>query len=281
VPELPEAQTIASDLDRRVRGAVVRRVEVRQRDILAPALAAAALDRALRGRALVEVGRRGKNVLLRFAGELRLLVNLGMTGRLVVSDSPRSAELNHVAARIHLEDGRAILYDDVRRFGRFDLYGPAEWAARDAQLGVEPLSDAFTMERFRALLARSRTPIRNWLLDQRRLAGVGNIYASEALHRARIHPARPADTLRKGDAERLRAALRDVLAESIRLRGTTVSDYRDAEGEEGGFEPLLRAYGREGEPCDACGTGIRRLVLTNRSAFYCPRCQRPPRGASR
>lgn len=274
MPELPEAETIARDLDRRARGSVVERVVVRHPDILAPGLSTRTLARALRGRALEEVGRRGKNVVLRFAGDVRLAVNLGMTGRLVLSDAARATDLAHVAARLVMHDGRAILYDDVRRFGRFDVYCADDWQARSAQLGVEPLSDDLTPDRMRALLARSRSPIRNFLLDQRHIAGVGNIYASEALHRAGIHPARPSNLIGSQRAERLRLALRDVLREAIEARGTTFSDYRDADGVEGGFEPLLRVYGREGDRCAKCGAGIRRLVLTNRSAFYCPRCQR-------
>jgi formamidopyrimidine-DNA glycosylase len=273
VPELPEAETIARDLDRRARGAVLSRVEVSRPDILAPGLDAVALDRALGGRRLLRVGRRGKNVLLELDGGLRLLVNLGMTGRLVVSDAARAGELRHIAARLHLEDGRAILYDDVRRFGRFDVYDAAGWAKRDAELGLEPLSSTLTAARLRELLAASRTPIRNWLLDQRRLAGVGNIYALEALHRSGIHPAQPANTITAQESGVLLDALRAVLRESIRVRGTTFSDYRDGEGNEGEFWPRLRVYGREGEPCPACGRAVRRLVVTNRSAYYCPGCQ--------
>jgi formamidopyrimidine-DNA glycosylase len=273
VPELPEAETIARDLDRRTGGAVVDRVEVLRPDILAPGLDAPGLDCALRGRRLLRVGRRGKNVLLELDGGIRLLINLGMTGRLVVSDAARAGGMRHVAARLHLADGRAILYDDARRFGRFAVYDAAGWAGRDAELGLEPLSSALTAVRLRDLLAASRTPIRTWLLDQRRLAGVGNIYALEALHRSGIHPAQPANTLTAAETARLLASLRAVLRESIRVRGTTFSDYRDGEGNEGAFWPLLRVYGREGEPCPSCGRPVRRLVLAQRSAYYCAACQ--------
>lgn len=273
MPELPEAETIARDLRRRIVGRTVTGIRITHADILAPGLTPARLANALTGRAIESVGRRGKNVVLTFDREAVLVVNLGMTGRLVVSDAPRAGELRHVAARFDLDRG-ALLYDDVRRFGRFDLYSPDAWAGRQRELGIEPLSDAFTGAWLHERTARSRTPIRNWLLDQRHVAGIGNIYANEALFRAGVRPTRPANSLSAKEAGRLRDALREVLAEAIEVRGTTLRDYRDARGEAGGFEPRLRVYGREGEPCPTCGTPIVRVVIGNRSAFYCPRCQK-------
>lgn len=274
MPELPEAETIARDLRARLPGSTIQRVTVAHSDVLRPPLTPRRLDRLLRGRTIAGIARRGKNVVLRFDGGLRLIVNLGMTGRIVTSDAPRAGELRHVAVRFVLDDGRAILYDDARRFGDLDLRDEAGWRERDAELGVEPLSRAFTADRVHEMTRRSVTPIRNWLLDQRRVAGVGNIYAVEALFRARIRPTRRARTLTRRETAALRDALRDVLGEAIRARGTTISDYRDANGETGGFGLRLQAYGREGEPCVRCGTPIRRVVISNRSAFYCPRCQK-------
>ncbi|HEX7117166.1 MAG TPA: bifunctional DNA-formamidopyrimidine glycosylase/DNA-(apurinic or apyrimidinic site) lyase [Longimicrobiales bacterium] len=274
MPELPEAETIARDLRRHVVGRTVTAVQVTHADVLGPGLTPASLAEALVGRRIAEVGRRAKNLVLRFVDGPVLVVNLGMTGRLVVSEAPRAMELRHVAVRFALDHGGALLYDDIRRFGRLDLYSPEAWDRRQAEIGVEPLSDAFTAERLHDLTSRSRTPIRNWLLDQRRVAGIGNIYANEALFRAGIHPARPANSLTAAEAARLRDAIRAVLAEAIEVRGTTLRDYRDARGEAGGYEPRLRVYGRAGEPCPNCGTPIERLVLGNRSAFYCPRCQK-------
>ena len=270
MPELPEAETIARDLRGRVVGRTVTHVRIAKPDILAPGLTARRLGAALRGHAIREVGRRGKNVVLRFDDGRVLLVNLGMTGRLVFSGAPRAGELRHVAARLGLDDGRAILYDDIRRVGCIELVPAGQWEERQQRLGVEPLSDELTAERLHALTRGSRVAIRNWLLDQTKLAGVGNIYANEALFRAGIRPTRRAGTLRRRET----AALRDVLHEAIAARGTTVSDYRDAAGEAGGFGPRLRVYGREGEPCPVCGTPIKRVVIGGRSAFYCPRCQR-------
>ena len=271
MPELPEAETIARGLAPRIAGARVAGVVVTHADVLAAP--PGAFGDAVAGRVFAGAGRRGKNVVLPFEDGGRVVVNLGMTGRLVLSDAPRADELRHVAVRFDLEDGRRLLYDDSRRFGLLRVYEPEAWAARDAELGLEPLGEAFTAAALHAMTRRTRVPIRNFLLDQYRVAGVGNIYALEALFRAGIRPMRRARTLTRAEAARLRDALRDVLGLAIENRGTTFSDYRDASGEAGGFEPLLLVYGREGTPCGRCGTHIRRKVLSNRSAFYCPSCQ--------
>lgn len=274
MPELPEAETIASDLRARIVGSSVVRVRVPFVDVLSPSHSAAAFQERLQRRHIREVGRRGKNVVLSLDPDQFMVVNLGMTGRLVVSDSPAAAQLRHIAVRFELDDGRALLYDDVRRFGRIELFSPEQWAARQITLGLEPLSDLFDGAALYARTQRSRSPIRNWLLDQRHVAGIGNIYANEALFRARIHPARPASSLGIRSVCHLRVALVDVLLEAVESRGTTLNDYRDGNGERGAFEPRLRVYGRESRPCPRCGSRIRRLVLSNRSAFFCPRCQR-------
>ncbi|MBR9989703.1 MAG: bifunctional DNA-formamidopyrimidine glycosylase/DNA-(apurinic or apyrimidinic site) lyase [Gemmatimonadetes bacterium] len=274
MPELPEAETIVRDLRARIPGGTVTRVSVARPDVLHTGLTAAALGRRLRGRTVTGVSRRGKNVVIEFDAGLRLIINLGMTGRVVTSDASRAGELRHIAVSLHLRDGRAILYDDARRFGDLDLRDEAGWSARDAELGVEPLSDAFTADLLHSLSRMSTSPIRNWLLDQKRIAGVGNIYAIEALFRAGIRPTRRARTLRRRETIALRDELRNVLRESINSRGTTISDYRDASGEPGAFVRSLRVYDRQGEPCIECGTLIKRVVLSNRSAFYCPSCQK-------
>lgn len=283
MPELPEVETIARGLADRLPGHEIRGVEVTHADVLAPPLTPPRLARRLKGRRIDDVRRHGKNVLLRLAPAadaeaglakdvLRMLINLGMTGRLVLDDSPAAAALRHIAVRFRLDDG-ALLYDDVRRFGRIELHDPESWAGRIETIGIDPMSDAFTAAALHALTSRSRTPIRTWLLDQRRIAGVGNIYASEALFRAGIHPARRASTLGGNEAVRLRDALRGVLEEAVEARGTTFSDYVDAAGETGGFAVRLQVYDREGEPCVRCATPIERTVITNRSAFLCPGCQ--------
>ena len=274
MPELPEAETIVRALRTRLPGARVTGVSVKHSDVLAPGLTGRRLGSRLRGRRITDVTRRGKNVILVFEDELRLVINLGMTGRVVTSDAKRAEEMRHVAVRFALDDGRTILYDDIRRFGSLDLRDAEGWRERDAELGLEPLGDEFTGEALWAITRKSVSPIRNLLLDQRKVAGVGNIYANEALFRAGIRPTRRSNRITRREAAALRNHLRDVLNESIANRGTTISDYRDAFGESGGFVQWLRVYDRAGEPCLVCGTPIRRVVLTNRSAFYCPVCQR-------
>ena len=271
MPELPEAETIARDLHPRLAGATIDGLDVVHADVLADDPSSFA--ERVTGRTCEGVGRRGKNVVLRFRDGSRLMVNLGMTGRLVMSDSPRADQLGHVAMRFRLQDGRSLLYDDTRRFGLLRLHDPQEWLRRDAELGLEPLSEKFSTDTLWTLTRRSRTPVRNLLLDQNRIAGIGNIYALEALFRAGIRPTRRAHRITRNEAARLKDAIVDVLEDAIRHRGTTFSDYRDGSGEAGKFEPLLRVYGREGEPCTTCDTPIKRKTLTNRGAFYCPTCQ--------
>lgn len=223
------------------------------------------------------VGRRGKNVLFRLDGGRALLVNLGMTGRLLLPDPGGGAvEGGHPGVRIHFHDGTPLTYDDVRRFGALEILGARGWRLRNRALGPEPLSAGFTAELMGRSAARSRSPIRSWLLDQRRVAGVGNIYANEALWEARIHPLRPASSLDASEVRRLHRALRRILRAAIEARGTTLRDYRDAEGGEGSFGGLLRVYGREGFPCPRCGAVVERGVLSNRSFFVCRRCQPVP-----
>jgi formamidopyrimidine-DNA glycosylase len=273
MPELPEAQTIVGDLRRHVMGRLLAGADVAHPDVLVGPLDPRGLDAAVRGNRIEAVERRGKNVVLRLSTGARLLINLGMTGRLVSSGAPAAAGLGHVAVAFRFQDGGALLFDDARRFGRVALLSPEAWRRRTAELGLEPLDEGFTVDALRALVRATRSPVRNLLLDQRRIAGIGNIYANEALYRACIRPRRRARTLTRRETALLRDAIVAVLRDAIRARGTTLRDYRDGNGEAGGFEPLLEVYGREGEPCPRCGTPIRRVVLTNRSAFYCPSCQ--------
>jgi len=274
MPELPEAETIVRDLQHRIPGATITRVTVARADVLHPGITPPMLDQRLRGKRITGVSRRGKNVVIELEQEHRLVINLGMTGRVITSDAKFADSMRHVAVRFELDDGRAVLYDDARRFGDIDLRDGAGWAVRTTELGVEPLSDALTAGLLHALTRTSIVPIRNWLLDQRKIAGVGNIYALEALYRSGVRPTRRARTLSKRETAALRDNLRDVLQESIDMRGTTISDYRDASGESGRFANRLRVYDRKGEKCRQCDAIIKRIVLTNRSAFYCPSCQK-------
>ncbi|HEU4556488.1 MAG TPA: bifunctional DNA-formamidopyrimidine glycosylase/DNA-(apurinic or apyrimidinic site) lyase [Longimicrobium sp.] len=271
MPELPEVETIVRGLADTLPGATIRAVEVLKPDLVDDE-SADSFARGLKGRRIESITRRAKNIVMDTGGEY-LLVNLGMTGRLyLVRDG--DPEPTHPGVRFHLAGGRELLYHDVRRFGRLWRMTPEAWAAWEAKLGVEPLSDDFTAKWLFDASRRSRVAIKVWLMDQARVVGVGNIYASEALFRARVDPRTPADELTRPQAKKIRDAVRDVLTESIEFRGTTLLDYRDAEGEPGDFVRRLRVYDREGEPCLRCHRPITRLVQGGRSTFFCPHCQR-------
>jgi formamidopyrimidine-DNA glycosylase len=288
MPELPEAETIARGLRAPATGAILAGAAVIHADVLDPD--PGDFDRALRGRRIVGVGRRGKNVVLELDDGLRLVVNLGMSGRLLwIGDPPGGPPPSHPAVILHLEaspgpaDGSSpparggrIVYHDPRRFGRIQLLTPREWRAFSGSLGPEPLSPRFTARALHEGLAASRMPLRSWLLDQRKIAGVGNIYASEACHRARLHPALPANRVDLPGARRLHRAIRKVLGDAVAGGGTTLRDYRTAQGWEGAYQRELRVYGQEGGGCPRCGAPVRRIVFSNRSAFHCPRCQPDP-----
>lgn len=274
MPELPEAETIVRDLQKKVTGRVITGTKVTHSDILGTALTPQKLSRALKGKRIERVERRAKKVVLRLSNDLVLVISLGMTGRVVASKAERAKDLRHIAVRFDLDNATALLYDDARRFGSIEVYTADRWLQRQASLGVEPLSEDFTPDRLIAMTRTSISPIRNWLLDQKRVSGIGNIYAAEALFHAGVRPTRRANTLTRAEAFRLRDTLREVLVASIEARGTSISDYRDVDGVEGGFSGRLYVYDRNGEPCLACGTRIKRVVFTNRSAFYCPQCQK-------
>jgi formamidopyrimidine-DNA glycosylase len=279
MPELPEVETVRRHLARRVPGRVVRAVWTSGLALRKP------LPRGFRGAfaggRFTAVRRIGKFLYLDWESregrsDRSLLAHLGMTGYFLHKDAAPADRPAHTHATWRFEDGSCLLFCDPRRFGLL------EWVARDsrpANVGMDPTETPLTGPWLHAQLARSRAAVKSVLLDQRKLAGVGNIYASEALFRARISPRRVARTITAAEAERLARAIRESLAEAVRLRGTTFSDFRDLDDRPGEYGVALQVYGREGEPCRRCRTPIRRIVQTGRSSFFCPRCQR--RAASR
>lgn len=270
MPELPEVETIVRDLQSLVVGATIEGVEVLRPDLIAGN--PETFQQALAGSRITGIDRRAKNIVVSLNGDT-LIINLGMTGRVLVPlegvDEPP-----HLGVRFRLRDGRRILYQDVRRFGFLEVMPAREWKFRQERLGLEPLSDDFDPRTLHRLTRGSRVAIKTWLMDQRRVVGIGNIYASEALFRARISPRKAARRLSRKECERLHDGVRQVLQEAIDFRGTTLLDYRDAAGEQGEFARRLRVYDRAGEPCVDCGAPIRRIVQGGRSTFYCPSCQR-------
>lgn len=277
MPELPEAETIARGLRPAIVGRTIRATEVLHSDVLREPKRPFA-DK-VRGRSIVGVLRRGKNVLIELQAERVLVVNLGMTGRLLPFDGspPRSRRPSHPAVRFRFLTGGSLVFDDTRRFGTVECLSASAWGERSRLMGPEPLDASFTPGVLHAALQSSRSPVRSWLLDQRKVAGVGNIYANEALYLAGIHPQTEAQLVTRQGASRLHGAIRRVLRDAIGAGGTTIRDYRTAAGEEGRYAPRLLVYDREGAPCGRCASQIRRLVFGGRSAFYCPRCQ-PARG---
>ncbi len=278
MPELPEVETVRRQLAPELEGRRIRRVRIHQPDIVLPPRPAGGIDTHLVGARVEEVARRGKYLLLHVerphADRAVLQVQLRMTGRFALGRGLEVPEtLTHVAAELHLDDGRVLWYDDVRRLGGLRLLTTSEWEEVERRLGPEPLEPEFSTSRLGRILAGSRAPIKNLLLNQSRVAGIGNIYASEALHEARIDPRRPARELRPPEVRRLHGAVRRILRRATAAAGTTVRDYRGLDGRAGGFQVRLRVYGRAGEPCPRCGEEVRRIVQAGRSTFFCSGCQ--------
>lgn len=273
MPELPEVETVRRGLEARTAGRHIVGAEVRHPQVIAgsPDI----FERSVRG-VIGRLDRKGKAIaveLLAKNGERPhyILVRLGMTGQVTVV--PRDYPLGpHTHVRLVLENGEEIRYRDVRRFGRLRYCTQQELDQVFGSLG--PDAPAMTDPEFLAALAGRRTPIKSWLLNQGRLAGVGNIYADEALFAARIHPLTLAGSLKPTEARRLRRAVERILRSAIAMQGTSLRDYIDIEGRPGGFRVKLKVYQRAGEPCPRCGARIRRLLLSGRSSHYCPRCQR-------
>jgi len=270
MPELPEVETIVRGLSARIAGKTIDRAIVRLARI-AVAPRNLRFERAVAGERIASIRRRGKYAVIELASGRSLVTSLRMTGRLVVS-RPKAPEYPGTHLVLRFTDGEELRFSDVRTFGRMRLVAAGE--AWDHRLGVEPLSADFTAQAFAGMLSGRTTPIKVLLLDQRRIAGIGNIYACEALWEARIRPNRPARALTKSAIRRLRQAIINVLQRAVTMRGTSVDDYVDADGMRGGFQNDLAVYGRAGGLFKRCGkTRVVRTVLAQRGTWWCPRCQ--------
>jgi formamidopyrimidine-DNA glycosylase len=273
VPELPEVETIVRDLRPLLTGRRFERAVLSHDDVLR-GVTAKALTKGLAGRIVVGMTRRAKHAVIEL-GTHRLVVQPGMSGVLMVHEGPlEPKEAKYAVLRVALDDGRELVYRDVRRLGTLLLLDAAAWAAYDADLGAEPLDPAFTAEQFYAELAGSKQAIKKLIMDQKVVVGIGNIYANEALFASGIDPSKPGAAVSLPSATRLLAESRRILQAAIDNRGTTFRDYRTGTGGRGDFESLLKVYGREGEPCVTCGT---RLAGTHeidaRATVFCHRCQ--------
>ncbi len=267
-------ETVVRGLRPRVEGRRVERLEVRQPLVIRGSLAG--FRRALCGARIERVRRHGKYILLElrspanYARPKVWLVHLGMTGQFYVC-RPKAERLPHTHVVARLSSGAELRYRDPRRFGKMLLVAATELADYFAPLGPEPLQVSFS--KFCRLFTKRRAPVKNLLLNQNRLRGLGNIYAIEALFVARIHPARVAGSLERAELRRLYQAMRGVLRRAIAEQGTTVADYRTAEGTPGDYQNFLRVYDRKGKPCPRCGAAIVRIIQAGRSTHFCPRCQ--------
>jgi formamidopyrimidine-DNA glycosylase len=273
MPELPEVETVRATLAPVLTGRRLDRVDILDTRLVRPfePLAVAA---ELEGERIEAVERRGKYLVFRFESGRSLLIHLRMTGSLRHAANLAPADDPYRRAVVRLDDGSDVMYRDVRRFGTWLLLEPGELEPYLAErLGAEPFSTEFTPRRFAARLANRRAPIKAALLDQRTLAGMGNIYVDEALWRARIHPLRPAGDLGPDEVRRLRAAVRRALEAGIARQGATLRDYAKPDGGRGRMQEEFKVYGREGDPCDRCGTPIEKTRVAGRGTWYCPNCQ--------
>ncbi|MEJ2151694.1 MAG: bifunctional DNA-formamidopyrimidine glycosylase/DNA-(apurinic or apyrimidinic site) lyase [Gemmatimonadota bacterium] len=278
MPELPEVETIVRQLGKVLPGNRVQRVQILRDNIVQGS--PAKLTSALEGVAIRSVSRRAKFIVVELESDRVWLTHLRMSGsyRVLRSGGNGGSLPVYTRAIFDLEDGSRLLYVDPRTLGLLEIVPAAAWMARAAKLGPEPLSPAFTVAVLEDRLAHSRQPIKTFLLDQRRIAGLGNIYVAEALWRARVSPRRRAKNVGPMRAARLHCAIVEVLSEAVGESGTSLGgtylNFADADGDPGEFYEALNVYDREDEPCRRCGEAIKRIVQAQRSTYYCSLCQR-------
>jgi formamidopyrimidine-DNA glycosylase len=291
MPELPEVETIRRQLEPEVAGRTITEVEVLDERWTRP-LPPSALVEHVEGRTILAVDRRGKYLILRLEGEAALIMHLRMTGNLLLSQGEEVADLmeidrrgaprlyesepqlRHLRARIGLDDGSALLFTDARRFGHaVALTGAEVDAYFAARLGLEPLTSELTAAALCELAAGRTAPLKSFLLSQKGIAGIGNIYADEALFRAELHPLSPAGSMRPEHCEALRESIVETLEVALAQGGSSIDDYRDARGRRGSMQDEFFVHTREGQECPRCGAEIRRIVVGGRSTYFCPRCQ--------
>ncbi|MFI5244895.1 MAG: bifunctional DNA-formamidopyrimidine glycosylase/DNA-(apurinic or apyrimidinic site) lyase [Gemmatimonadales bacterium] len=275
MPELPEVETIARDLESTVRGATVRAAHVFRADVLRGSRAKVFAGR-IAGATLDRFWRRAKYVVADLSTGDRLVVSPRFTGALLVEPAPfRRSAGDYTCIQFPLADGRTLRFRDVRRLGTVELMAPRRFESFTRAIGPEPLDVSFTAERFTQIVRASTRAIKTILMDQRRIAGIGNIYANEALWRARIRPTRRGSSLTRAQAAALHAEAIDVLRAAVEQRGTSFRDYQDPYGGRGGFLGLVKVYGRSGEPCARCGTILRSShALEGRVTVWCTACQK-------
>jgi formamidopyrimidine-DNA glycosylase len=272
VPELPEVETVRRTIAPVLEGACLEHVEIRDARLVRP-FDPALIAGELVGERVAGVGRRGKYLIVRFDSGRALLVHLRMTGSLRHASRGALADDPHTRAVLRLDNGSDVAYRDVRRFGTWELFEQGEVAPYlRARLGPEPLG-SLSAARLGERLEGRRAPLKSALLDQRTIAGLGNIYVDEALWHSSLHPLRAAGSLDASELARLHRAIRRVLRTAIERQGSTLRDYALPDGAYGSMQDAFRAYGRGGEPCERCRSGLVRIVVGGRATTFCPRCQ--------
>lgn len=268
MPELPEVETISRSMASNI-GANIARLEFRRTDIVR---GQDFVPDILAGKAIKAIYRRGKFLVMIFARQHHLVVHLGMSGRFYMLEQDEEATDKHAHLVIHMSNDRKLVYQDARRFGGVWLVNDIE--AFFCRMGPEPLGDEFTPKYLAQVLEGRHTAVKNLLLDQNLIAGIGNIYADEALFASGIRPDRPADSLSADEVGELWQAIRSVLQRSIEARGTTFRDYRDGYNQSGGFQHQLKVYGKDQQPCPCCGEIVQKGRVGGRGTHYCEKCQR-------
>jgi formamidopyrimidine-DNA glycosylase len=281
MPELPEVETIRRQLAPAIEGRRLDRIQILDPRWCEPA-PPDEVAQAVEGRRIERLDRRGKWLICELADEIHLVMHLRMTGNLLLVP-PGDTDRRFKRVQIDLDDGRHVLFCDARRFGTgIVLLGHD--AVHDyfvGRVGLEPLGPDFTAEALRGMASGRKAPVKAFLLSQERVAGVGNIYADEALWRSKIHPLKPVGTLKAAQINSLHESVIHVLNLGIDSKGATIDDYRDAGGQEGSFQDKFQVHLREGEPCPRCGSRIRKIRAAGRGTYFCPRCQRAPKQPAR
>lgn len=287
MPELPEVETIRRQLEPEIVGRRIVSAMVLDERWTRPE-SPAAMEAGLLDREIVSAGRRGKYLLVGLGDGSTLVMHLRMTGNLLLAERNEAEGRRfgakrlyeaatgpaHLRAELELDDGRLLRFTDPRRFGHASLLGAEELAPYlDSRLGVEPLGDELTPELIGRIAAGRTAPLKSFLLDQKGIAGIGNIYADEALHRAELHPLSPAGSMREEHWEALREGIVEALEEGLRNGGASINDYRDSRGEQGSMQNEFRVHTRVGEECPRCGGRIARIVVSGRSTYFCAACQ--------
>lgn len=273
MPELPEVETIKQDLAKKILGKRITQIDIGPPRIIRKQGSAREIKQAAEGRLIKNVARRGKFLLFHLDSENTMVLHLGMTGQLLFfsSETPPAHD-KHTHVIFRFDDGSMLFFRDIRKFGQLFIV-PRNRLNKELDLGPEPLSSSFQKRHLTYIMSRT-TGIKQLLLDQKRLAGIGNIYADEVLFDACIHPLRPANSLTEQEIEHLFVSLQTVLREAIELRGTSISDYIDVSGKKGQMQNKHRVYQKTGEPCPRCSAAVQRIKVAGRGTHFCPNCQR-------